>query len=39
LTASIDSVDLELLTDNVGIEIAYTTFVLKIDSEEMTGQN
>jgi hypothetical protein len=39
MSAKIDSVDVKLLTDNVGVVIAYTTFVLKSDGKEMTGQN
>jgi uncharacterized protein (TIGR02246 family) len=39
LSAKIDSVDVKLLTDNVGVVTAYTTFVLKADGKEMTGQN
>lgn len=39
ISSKIDSVDVKLLTDNVGVVTAYTTFVLKSDSKEMTGQN
>ena len=39
LSAKIDSVDVKLLTDNVGVVTAYTKFVLKADGKEMTGQN
>lgn len=39
ISAKIDSVDVKLLTDNVGVVTAYTTFVLKSDGKEMTGQN
>ncbi len=39
VSAKIDSVEVKLLTDNVGVVIAYTTFVLKSEGKEMTGQN
>jgi uncharacterized protein (TIGR02246 family) len=39
ISASIDSVDVKLLADNVGVVTAYTTFVLKSDGQEMTGKN
>lgn len=39
LSINIDSVEVELLTDNVGVVTAYTTFVLKADNKEMTGKN
>lgn len=39
LSTKIDSVDVELLADNVGVVTAYTTFVLKTEGKEMTGQN
>ena len=36
---TIDSIDVRLLTNEVGLLTAYTTFVLKIDGKDMTGQN
>jgi uncharacterized protein (TIGR02246 family) len=39
ISAKIDSVDVKLLTDNVGVVTAYTTFVLRSDGKEMVGQN
>ena len=39
VSINIDSIAVQLLTDNVGLITAYTTFVLKIDDKEMTGQN
>ena len=39
VSINIDSIGVQLLTDNVGLITAYTTFVLKIDGKEMTGQN
>ena len=39
VSINIDSIGFQLLTDNVGLITAYTTFVLKIDGKEMTGQN
>ena len=39
ISINIDSIAVQLLTDNVGLITAYTTFVLKIDGKEMTGQN
>ena len=39
LSTNIDMVDVKLLADNVGVVTAYTTFVLKSDGKEMTGQN
>ena len=39
LSTNIDTVDVKLLADNVGVVTAYTTFVLKSDGKEMTGQN
>jgi uncharacterized protein (TIGR02246 family) len=35
----IDSVDVKLLTTEVGLLTAYTTFVLKVDDKEVTGKN
>jgi uncharacterized protein (TIGR02246 family) len=35
----VDSIDVKLLTGNVGVVTAYTTFVLYVDGKEMTGQN
>ena len=34
-----DSVEVKLLTGDVGIITAYTTFVLKVDGKEVTGHN
>lgn len=39
VSIAIDSVDVRLLTNGVGLITAYTTFVLKIDGKDMTGQN
>jgi len=39
VSINIDSISVQLLIDNVGLITAYTTFVLKIDDKEMTGQN
>jgi hypothetical protein len=39
VSINIDSIDVHLLTQNVGLITAYTTFVLKIDDKEITGQN
>lgn len=35
----IDSMDIRLLTRDVGVVTAYTTFTLKADGKEITGQN
>lgn len=39
IAVNTDSIDVRLLTGNVGVVIAYTTFVLNVDGKEMTGQN
>jgi len=39
VSSKIDSVDVKLLTENVGVVTAYITFVLRSDGKEMTGQN
>lgn len=39
VSVKIDSVDVKLLTPDVGLITAYTTFVLKIDGKETEGQN
>lgn len=39
LSTKIDSVEVQLLADNVGVVTAYTTFVFKADEKNMTGQN
>ena len=39
VSAKIDSVDVKLLAEDVGVMTAYTTFVLKSDGQEMAGQN
>ena len=39
VSINIDSVSVHLLTNDVGLITAYTTFVLKVDSKEVTGQN
>jgi len=39
VSINIDSIAVQLITDNVGLITAYTTFVLKIDGKEMAGQN
>lgn len=39
VSVKIDSVDVKLLTQDVGLVTAYTTFVLKIDGKETEGQN
>src|SRR5688500_15024055 len=38
-SVNIDTVDVKLLTDNVGVVTAYTTFVIMSDGKEMTGKN
>jgi hypothetical protein len=35
----IDSVEVKLLTADVGLITAYTTFVLKIEDKDVTGKN
>jgi uncharacterized protein (TIGR02246 family) len=39
LSANVDSIDVKLLTDEVGVVTAYTTFILKTDDKMMTGKN
>jgi uncharacterized protein (TIGR02246 family) len=39
LSANVDSIDVRLLTDEVGVVTAYTTFVLKTGDKVMTGKN
>jgi hypothetical protein len=39
VSTNIDTVEVKLVADNVGVVTAYTTFVLKSDDKEMTGQN
>jgi uncharacterized protein (TIGR02246 family) len=39
VSVSIDSLDVKLLTENVGVVTAYTTFVVKSDGKDMTGKN
>ena len=39
VSITIDSVEVKLLTADVGVITAYTTFVLKIDSKDVTGKN
>jgi len=39
LSVSIDSLDVKMLTDEVGVVTAYATFVLKVDGKEVSGQN
>jgi uncharacterized protein (TIGR02246 family) len=39
ISAKIDSVHVKLVVENVGVVTAYTTFVLKINGEQVTGQN
>jgi uncharacterized protein (TIGR02246 family) len=39
VAAKVDSVDVKLLADDVGVIIAYATFILKSDGKEMTGRN
>lgn len=39
VSVNIDSLEVKLLTDNVGVVTAYTTFVLKSDGKEMVGKN
>jgi len=39
VSINIDGIGVQLLTDNVGLITAYTTFVLETDDKEMTGQN
>jgi uncharacterized protein (TIGR02246 family) len=39
MSAKIDSVDVKLVTDDVGVVTAYSTFVLISDGKEMTGKN
>jgi uncharacterized protein (TIGR02246 family) len=36
---NIDSIDVRLLTNDVGLITCYLTFVLKIDGKEVTGKN
>jgi uncharacterized protein (TIGR02246 family) len=38
MSTNVDSVNVRLLTDNVGIVTAYATFVSKAEDKEMTGQ-
>jgi uncharacterized protein (TIGR02246 family) len=38
-SVKIDSIDVRILTSNVGLITAYTTFVLKADGKEITGRN
>ncbi|MEP6950593.1 MAG: hypothetical protein ABI863_15015 [Ginsengibacter sp.] len=39
VSINIDSINVRLVTDNVGLITAYTTFILKTNGKEMTGQN
>lgn len=39
VSVNLDSVDVKLLTADVGVVTAYITFVLKTDDKEMKGQN
>lgn len=39
VSASIDSIDIHLLTRDVGLVTAYTTFALNVEGKKMTGQN
>ena len=39
VSVNIDSINVQLVTDDVGLITAYTTFVLRINGKEMTGQN
>jgi len=36
---NIDSIDVRLLTSDVGLLTCYTTFILTVDGKEMTGKN
>lgn len=38
-SVNVDSVDVRLVSEDVGILTAYTTFVMYIDGKEMTGKN
>ena len=39
VSINVDSINVQLLTNEVGLITAYTTFVLKINGKDMTGQN
>ncbi|HJV20177.1 MAG TPA: nuclear transport factor 2 family protein [Sediminibacterium sp.] len=39
VSVTIDSIDVRLLTDEVGLITCYTTFVLKMDGKDVIGQN
>jgi uncharacterized protein (TIGR02246 family) len=39
VSVNIDSIAVKLLTTDVGLITAYTTFVLRVGDKEMTGQN
>lgn len=39
VSINIDSINVRLVTADVGLITAYTTFVLKTDNKEMTGKN
>ncbi len=39
VSVTVDSIDVRILTNEVGLITAYTTFILKIDGKDMTGQN
>jgi uncharacterized protein (TIGR02246 family) len=39
VSVTIDSINVRLLTNEVALITAYTTFVLRIDGKDLTGQN
>jgi len=39
VSMAVDSIDVRLLTNDVGLITAYTTFILKIEGKDVTGQN
>lgn len=39
VSVKVDSIDVKLLTADVGVVTAYTTFVVSAEGKEMTGQN
>ncbi len=39
ISVKIDSADVRMLTNNVGVITSYTTFVFKSDGKEITGKN
>jgi len=39
VSMKVDSIEVRLVTNDVGIITAYTTFVLKVDGKDVTGHN